>query len=107
MTSKRKTGDDKALTTAAGSAGGALQQRDRECWVPVRGWGDAYLVEQGSGRVRSRDRAVIDTLGRVRYLQGVELATCGPHRWVTLSRRGRRRMFTTAQIQRMAAGAPW
>lgn len=76
-------------------------------WVPLRGWGDAYEVELTTERVRSRDRAVVDTLGRVRHLRGVELATCGPNRWVTLSRQGRRRMFTTAQVLRMATGAPW
>ena len=66
-----------------------------EEWVPVRGFGSAYEIELSSGRVRSRDRTLIDSLGRVRKLQGVELAQQQPARGggprVCLCVRGHRR----------------
>lgn len=76
-----------------------------ECWVRLRGWQAAYEVEVGSARIRSRDREVVDSLGRVRRLRGVELVQAeraDGRRQVTLSARGHRRSFLVETLRRRA-----
>jgi hypothetical protein len=70
-------------------------------WVPVPGWGDAYLVDPATGRVRSRDRWVVDRRGARRWLTGVELQQAPVSRSVYLCHRGVRRAFTPEGLRRL------
>lgn len=80
-------------------AGGRGEQT--EAWMPLPGWGDSYLVEVHSGRVRSRDRWIVNTYGQRRRLSGVELKPCGRSQVVTLSHRSVRRTFAPDALRRM------
>ena len=80
-----------------------------ERWVRLRGFfAGAYEVELSSGRVRSRDRVIVDALGRARMLAGVELAQQvsprGGQPRVQLCVRGHRRSFPVEQLVRRAGG---
>lgn len=79
-----------------------------ERWARLRGWGGAYEIELASGRVRSRDRTVVDALGRVRRLRGVELAPQSPVRGggprVCLCVKGYRRTMPICELLRQANG---
>lgn len=74
----------------------------------IPGWAGAYLVDTNTGRVRSQDRTVVDTRGRARRLQGVELVPTERvrgGRQVTLSTRGHRRAFTVDRLVALALEA--
>lgn len=82
-----------------------MNPANSEVWAALPGWGGSYEVELDSGRVRSRDRYSVNTLGQKRFLRGVELVRCGRSGVVTLSHNGVRRTFTTERLRMLAAAA--